>query len=72
MEESRGARLQRNLDALHGDLAFAQANKEQLEGVAKAAEQFIAEQHARMAQVCAGACIGWLQWGAHVGWRNEE
>ena len=51
MEESRGGRLRRNLAALQGDLAFAQANKEQLEGVAKAAEQFIAEQHSRMAQV---------------------
>ena len=56
MEESRGGRLRRNLDALQGDLAFAQANKEQLQGVAQAAEQFIAEQHARMAQVC--LCVG--------------
>ncbi|KAL4430905.1 hypothetical protein ABPG75_006161 [Micractinium tetrahymenae] len=50
MEESRGARLLRNLEALRGDVALAQDCKEQLEGVAKAAEHFVAEQHRRMAQ----------------------
>lgn len=49
MEESRGARLQRNLEALQADLAFAQDNKEQMAAVARAAEQYIAEQHSRMA-----------------------
>ena len=51
MEESRGGRLLRNLEALQGDLALAESSKEQLEGVAQAAEQFISEQHRRMAQV---------------------
>ena len=55
MEESRGARLRRNLDALQGDLAFAQGSREQMEGAARAAEQYIAEQHRRMAQVSAWA-----------------
>ncbi len=55
MEESRGARLRRNLDALQGDLALAQGCREQLEQVARAAEQFIAEQHRRMARVRARA-----------------
>lgn len=51
MEESRGARLRRNLDVLQGDLALARNCKEQLEEVAQAAGQFVAEQHRRMAQV---------------------
>ena len=45
MEESRGARLRRNLDSLQADLALAEASRAQVEGVTRAAEQWIAEQH---------------------------
>lgn len=50
MEDSRGARLHRNLEALQADLAAVEATREQVEGVAAAAQQFVAEQHRRMAE----------------------
>lgn len=50
MEESRGGRLRRNLEALQADLAAVAATREQVEGVAAAAQQFVAEQHRRMAE----------------------
>ncbi|EFN59398.1 hypothetical protein CHLNCDRAFT_56732 [Chlorella variabilis] len=50
MEESRGSRLRHNLEVLQADLAFAQASREQLEEVARAAQQYVAEQHSRMAE----------------------
>ena len=62
MEESRGSRLRHNLEVLQADLAFAQASREQLEEVARAAQQYVAEQHSRMAEVrraAAGRLEGW-------------
>jgi serine phosphatase RsbU (regulator of sigma subunit) len=50
MEESRHARLCRNLEALQADLALAQDTRQQGEQLAGAAQQFVAEQHRRMAQ----------------------
>eukprot|EP00887_Chlorella_sp_A99_P005399 scaffold1.g5399.t1 len=48
MEESRGARLRRNLEALQQDLAVAEQNRRHLEGVAGAAAQFIRDTQRRL------------------------
>lgn len=57
MEESRGARLRRNLDALQGDLDAAQRAQGQMEVVAKAAQQYVVDEHARMEQVRVGGMV---------------
>ena len=62
MEESRGAKLQRHLEALQGDLELAAGWRQQMEEVAAAAQQFVADTHRRMAQ----ACGGWGERGGPV------
>jgi hypothetical protein len=51
MEESAGARLRRNAEPLSADLAAAVAAKEQMEGLMRAAAQYVAEEHRRLARV---------------------
>lgn len=60
MEESRGTKLQRHLEALEGDLELASGWNQQMEEVASAAQQFVADAHRRIAQVRgAPAWLGW-------------
>lgn len=54
MEDSRGAKLRRHLEALQGDLELASGWQQQMEEVAGAAQQFVADAHRRMAQVGGG------------------
>lgn len=68
MEESRGGRLQRNLEALQADLALAQSCRDQLDDVSRAAEQYIADQHRRMAQVGRAGRPAFMPKHKLVGW----
>lgn len=58
MEESRGGKLRRHLEALQGDLELAAGWNQQMEDVVSTAQQFVADAHRRIAQVGAGQGMG--------------